>query len=81
MDIKKVRWACRRGMLELDVILRPFVDGHYESLTEFEKVVFVDLLTADDPELFAWFMGHEECKNEHFVKMINKIHKLNGAVL
>ena len=57
----KLRWACRRGMLELDVLLRPFVDEAFDALSDKDKAIFQRLLTADDPDLFAWFMGHEAC--------------------
>jgi len=59
----RLRWACRRGMLELDVLFMPFVDEGYDQLTESQKQDFERLLECDDPELFAWFMGHEECKD------------------
>lgn len=57
--LPRLRWACRRGMLELDVLLSNFLDGAYASLSDEEKHQFVDLLNGTDPELFAWLMGHE----------------------
>ena len=77
----RTRWACRRGMLELDVILMPFMDNHYAQLPDDEKLIFQRLLDGDDPELFAWFMGHEVCKDAELSQMIKKIHKLNGALV
>ncbi|AWB67055.1 succinate dehydrogenase assembly factor 2 family protein [Saccharobesus litoralis] len=79
IPLNKVRWACRRGMLELDVIFNPFVENHYSNLPEEEQVTFRKLLVCDDPELFAWFMGHEDCPKPEFAALIKKIHKLNGA--
>ncbi|RLV57771.1 succinate dehydrogenase assembly factor 2 family protein [Parashewanella curva] len=70
MNIARVRWACRRGMLELDVIFQPFVDTHYENLSEKDKVIFVRLLECEDPELFAWFMGHEDCPDPELAQMV-----------
>ena len=57
MDIKRLKWATRRGMLELDLILLPFLENHYESLEEQDKAKFQQLLACQDPELFDWFMG------------------------
>lgn len=57
MDIKRLKWATRRGMLELDLILLPFLENHYESLDEENKLRFQQLLDCQDPELFDWFMG------------------------
>ncbi|MDX3773985.1 succinate dehydrogenase assembly factor 2 [Chromatiaceae bacterium AAb-1] len=58
MSKPRLRWACRRGMLELDVLLAPFVEQGYDALNQQQQVDFERLLAADDPDLFAWFMGH-----------------------
>lgn len=73
MKIARVRWACRRGMLELDVLFQPFVEKHYEQLSDEDKLVFVRLLECEDPELFAWFMGHETCEVPELSDMIVKV--------
>ncbi|MCJ8269837.1 MAG: succinate dehydrogenase assembly factor 2 [Psychrosphaera sp.] len=70
----KLRWACRRGMLELDVLLLPFIDDDaYDALPETQKLVFQRLLTSDDPDLFAWFMGHQKCEDEELKGMVKII--------
>jgi antitoxin CptB len=69
----RLRWACRRGMLELDVLLLPFVDEAYDDLTEENKVIFERLLVCQDPELFAWFMGHEKCEDSELNSLVQLI--------
>lgn len=69
----RLKWACRRGMLELDVLFMPFVEEVYDDLTLAQKADFERLLSCDDPELFAWFMGHEECKDEPLAAMVHLI--------
>lgn len=69
----RLKWACRRGMLELDVLFMPFVDEAYDALSEQDKNIFVRLLEREDPELFAWFMGHEECKDAELNHMVQLI--------
>ncbi|NQY35090.1 MAG: succinate dehydrogenase assembly factor 2 [Alteromonadaceae bacterium] len=73
--VKKARlkWACRRGMLELDVLFTPFVDEAYDDLSEENKATFERLLEGEDPELFAWFMGHETCEDEELNAMVQFI--------
>ena len=75
LDTKaKLRWACRRGMLELDVLLLPFIDDDaYDALPDEQKAVFKRLLTADDPDLFAWFMGHQVCEDVELNTMVKII--------
>lgn len=73
MNISRVKWACRRGMLELDILLAPFVDNSYQSLSEEDKQTFIRLLACEDPELFAWFMGHETCDDPQLAQMVIKV--------
>lgn len=73
MSKAKLRWACRRGMLELDVLLAPFVEEGYDGLSEQQKRDFERLLASDDPDLFAWFMGHARSSDEAIQALIELI--------
>ncbi len=81
LDRARVKWACRRGMLELDVILMPFFDMCFDELNDQEKNEFVDLLACDDPDLFAWFMGYQECQQPTLKAMVEKIVSYNRSQL
>ncbi|AEF02397.1 succinate dehydrogenase assembly factor 2 family protein [Alteromonas sp. KS69] len=69
----RLKWACRRGMLELDVLLMPFVDEAFDSLDYEQQEIFERLLTSDDPDLFAWFMGHQQCQDPELAGMVSTI--------
>ena len=69
----RLKWACRRGMLELDVLFIPFVDEAYDNLAEKDKRIFERLLTEEDPDLFAWFMGHKVCEDKELNAMVQFI--------
>jgi antitoxin CptB len=71
----RLKWACRRGMLELDVLFTPFVDEAYDDLNLQDQITFERLLTCQDPELFAWFMGHEICEDPKLNAMVQFILK------
>jgi antitoxin CptB len=74
-ELAKLRWACRRGMLELDVLLSNFLEKTYPALSLADQKIFSQLLTQTDPELFAWLMGQSipEDKNlAHIVEMIRR---------
>ncbi|MEE1674425.1 succinate dehydrogenase assembly factor 2 [Agarivorans aestuarii] len=71
----RLKWACRRGMLELDVLFMPFVDEAYDELSDEQKLTFKRLLACDDPDLFAWFMGHKECEDAPLAAMVKLILK------
>ena len=70
---KRLKWACRRGMLELDVLFEPFVDEAWDELSDEDKAVFERLLGCDDPDLFAWAMGHEKSKVPELQRMMETI--------
>lgn len=73
--LARLRWACRRGMLELDVLLLPFVDQAFDTLTFQQKETFERLLSCDDPDLFAWFMGHQKCVDPDLSELISIVLK------
>lgn len=71
----RLKWACRRGMLELDVLFIPFVEQAYDDLSIKDQFTFERLLTCQDPELFAWFMGHEICEDTELKAIVQLILK------
>jgi antitoxin CptB len=58
-EIGKLRWRCRRGMKELDLLLTRYVDERYRDATPDEQRAFRQLLDANDPLLYAYFLGRE----------------------
>ena len=53
----RLRWQCRRGMLELDVLLQSYLDRRYASADANEQDAFRTLLALSDQELFDYFFG------------------------
>jgi antitoxin CptB len=54
LAMKRCYWRSRRGLLELDLLLPPFVMARYESLTERQRVALHELLDRDDPDIWDW---------------------------
>lgn len=61
----QVRWACRRGMLELDWLLLRFFEAYYDTLDEAAQRIFFTLLTEEDPVLHAWLTQKEEAPEKY----------------
>ena len=59
-ELARVRWRCRRGMLELDIILQRFVDKHYIQLNECELQQFEVLLDLPDNDLWDMIAAKKE---------------------
>jgi antitoxin CptB len=51
-----IRWQCRRGMLELDLILLDYFDNCYERLEPKQQLMFTQLLEQTDHTLYQWLV-------------------------
>jgi len=69
----RLRWLCRRGMKELDVVLTGYLESHFELASEAEKKAFVDLLEMHDPDLYALLMGRQSSPNQTIETVIGSI--------
>jgi antitoxin CptB len=75
---KTMLWRCHRGMLELDLILIPFVERDFDTLSQEHIQDLCALLEEPDPDLFAWFMGTAkapEPKLQALVEYISQRHQ------
>jgi antitoxin CptB len=64
-DMDRIRWQCRRGLLEMDLILQRFLAEDFESLNPEELNLFKELLGEVDTVLLAWVMGQEEAPKRY----------------
>jgi len=54
---KKAYFLSRRGLQELDIIFKPFVEERFETLSDKDKLSFLDLLEKDDVDLIDWLLN------------------------
>lgn len=62
--MEKLRWRCRRGLLELDLILGGFLQQRYANLSPVEQRAFEELLALPDTSLVACLQGQENPPQE-----------------
>lgn len=70
MEMHRLRWACRRGMLELDLVLLPFVENVYSTLDSSDQQLFDKLLDSEDTELFNWFLEKGQPDDPELQKIV-----------
>lgn len=69
----QLKWRCRRGMRELDVMLTKFLDVRYDDLDDRKKLAFQQLLTVQDPVLFKMLIGRLEAQEQRFNEIVAEI--------
>jgi antitoxin CptB len=72
-NIDRLRWQCRRGMLELDLLLEAFLDQHYPTLSPRLQRHFLQLLDFPDPVIHAWCVTGEAPEDEEFNELATAI--------
>lgn len=78
-DLTRLLWQCRRGMLELDLLLIPFANEQYLKLPQEKKDAFNALLHFPDPVVFAWLMGSESPNEPELIEIVKFIRDLHIA--
>jgi len=73
MQLNRLRWRSRRGMLELDLLLQPFFDDIFRDLPEETQQAFEKLLEEDDPDLLMWFSRRGEPEDTVLADLVNLI--------
>ena len=71
---RRLAWRCRRGMLELDIVLNRFVQEQFHTLTLEELDAFDELLTLPDNEFWSLIQSAKQHNNEalnHVIEMLN----------
>ncbi len=73
VELKKMWWHSRRGMLELDLLLLPFVTEKLSQLDESNQLIYQRLLEQEDQDLFSWLIEKEVASDSELKQMIQMI--------
>jgi antitoxin CptB len=60
-------------MLELDLILLPFLDNIYETLEQEDKERYWRLLDSEDQDMFGWFLRREDPEDTDLQRIVQII--------
>lgn len=75
----RLRWSCRRGMLELDLLLLPFLEKVWPKLPEKEQQLFEQLLTCSDQDLYSWLIKYQLPADQTFLPLIERIRQTDAT--
>ena len=71
----RLRWSCRRGLLELDLVLQRFLREEYPLLGDEQKQTFRRLLGLPDNDLLDLAMGRADTTDEAFGEIVQLMRK------
>ena len=73
-DWERIRWRCRRGLLELDLILGSFLEEHLEHLSDQQIKVLNGLLDYPDNDLWDLISGRQAVADSTTAELIGLLH-------
>jgi antitoxin CptB len=72
-EMSRLRWRCRRGMRELDMLLLNYLDNSYMDAEPVEQQAFRRLLTTPDPDILALLTGRAHTDDEQLSYVIKRL--------
>ena len=76
IELRKLRWRCRRGMRELDQLLERWLEREWRQSPTAQREVFLQLLDTEDDKLWRWFLGHEIADDVEIAALVEHIRTL-----
>ena len=71
-EINRIHWKCRRGMREIDLLLREFSRNSLEKLNNDDLLLFEEILNYDDQSLYDFIFKQITLSNNLHEKFILK---------
>ena len=77
-ELSRLRWLCRRGMKELDVVMGRYLEQYYTSASSAEQAQFKALLEMPDPDLYDLLLGRSTPSDAELVRFIQLLRNMSG---
>ncbi len=77
-NLGKLRWHCRRGIKELDILLERYVDERFVKAPQAEQEAFQRLLAEEDGLIYAYCLGQTPAP-DHLAALIERLTAGGGA--
>ncbi len=78
VEYAELKWRCRRGMLELDILLNSYLDKSYDTMSPEQGAVFSDVLDYPDQVLFDLLLGNMQSSDQRIKQLIAEIQILTA---
>ncbi|MDO9469949.1 MAG: succinate dehydrogenase assembly factor 2 [Nitrosomonas sp.] len=74
-EFERARWRCRRGLLELDIVLQRFMDQYYTQLDESGLEQFERLLALPDNDLWDLITARQANTDDQWQQVLELLQK------
>jgi antitoxin CptB len=72
-ELARLRWRCRRGMLENDLILTRFLNAEAESLSAADVLALEKLLDLPDNQLWDILAGRAPAPDPNAEALVSRL--------
>lgn len=76
VELRRLRWKCRRGMRELDQLLTRWLEREWRGSPAAQREVFLRLLETEDDKLWLWLMGRDTPDDAELADLVHHIRQL-----
>ena len=76
----RLRWLCRRGMKELDVVMSRYLEQYYTGASNLEREQFKALLDMPDPELYDLLLGRSTAPDAEMAQFVRLLRDMSGQI-
>ena len=73
--VSRLRWLCRRGMKELDLLLINYLEHVYPSADPSDRQAFEQLLEMADPDLYTLITGKTRSDDAQVMRVVEALRK------
>jgi antitoxin CptB len=76
-EYSELKWRCRRGMLELDILLNSYLDKNYSTMSQQQGDLFGEVLEYPDQVLFDLLLGNMQSSDARVNRLVSEIQRIS----
>ena len=76
-EYSELKWRCRRGMLELDILLNSYLDKNYSTMSQQQGDLFGEVLDYPDQVLFDLLLGNMQSSDARVNRLVSEIQRIS----
>jgi len=76
MRISEVRWKCRKGIREIDILLSKYMEEIYQDLVDEQQEIFIEFIQKDTYEILDILVNNKSFDTK-FINLVDALKSLN----